>query len=124
MALFGFGKKKETISVSCGCKDGEPVTAADLSGMENPCSGSNTGENCVMVLGSGCASCHALAENVRAAIKSLDLPVRFAYVTDMQVIARYGVMRMPALVVNDKVVSAGRVIKTDEVEKLLKEQNL
>lgn len=124
MALFGFGKKKETISISCGCKDGEPVTAADLSGMKNPCSGSNTGENCVMVLGSGCASCHALAENVRAAIKSLDLPVRFAYVTDMQVIARYGVMRMPALVVNDKVVSAGRVLKTDEVEKLLKEQNL
>ena len=80
--------------------------------------------NCVKVLGAGCASCHALAENVRAAIKNLGLQIRFEYITDMQVIAQYGVMRMPALVVNERVVSSGKVLKTDEAEKLLKKLNL
>lgn len=99
----------------------DPVTVADMSSIENPCSADG---NCVKVLGAGCTSCHALAENVRAAIKNLGLQIRFEYITDMQVIAQYGVMRMPALVVNERVVSAGKVLKTDEAEKLLKELNL
>lgn len=121
MAFFGFGKKKETVSIPCGCKGNGPVTAADMSSIENPCQENGSS---VKVLGAGCASCHALAENMRAAIKNLGLAVRFEYITDMQVIARYGVMRMPAVVVNEKVVSSGKVLKVDEAEKLLKEQNL
>ena len=37
----------------------------------------------------------------------------------MQKVMEYGVMRMPALVVNEKVVSMGKVLKAAEVEKLL-----
>ena len=42
------------------------------------------------------------------------------YVTDMQEIAKYGVMSMPAIIVNEKVVSMGKVLKAAEVEKLLR----
>ena len=42
------------------------------------------------------------------------------YITNMEKIMAYGVMRMPALVVNEKVVSMGKVLKSGEVEKLLK----
>lgn len=41
------------------------------------------------------------------------------YVTDMQRIMEYGVMSMPALVVNENVVSMGKVLKPVEVENLL-----
>ena len=41
------------------------------------------------------------------------------YVTDMAEIARLGVMSTPALMVNDSIVSAGRVLKASDVEKLL-----
>ena len=42
------------------------------------------------------------------------------YVTDMEKIMEYGVMSMPAVVVNDKVVSMGKVLKAAEVEALLR----
>ena len=48
----------------------------------------------------------------------LDLEV--AYITDMEKVMRYGVMRMPAIVVNEKVVSMGKVLKAADVEKLLR----
>ena len=41
------------------------------------------------------------------------------YVTDMEKIMAYGVMSMPALVVNEKVVSMARVLKAADVEKLI-----
>jgi len=48
------------------------------------------------------------------------LAVEVEYVTDMEKVMAYGAMSMPALVVNEKVVSVGRVLKPAEVEKLLK----
>lgn len=73
----------------------------------------------IKVLGSGCASCHAQFENAKEAVKKLGLSVEVEYVTDLQKIMEYGVMSMPALVVNEKVASMGKVLKTAEVEKLL-----
>ena len=48
----------------------------------------------------------------------LDLEVE--YITDMEKVMTYGVMSMPAIVVNEKVVSMGKVLKTGDVEKLLR----
>ena len=42
------------------------------------------------------------------------------YITDMEKVMEYGVMSMPAIVVNDKVVSMGKLLKAAEVEKLLR----
>lgn len=41
------------------------------------------------------------------------------YITDKHQVMEYGVMRMPALVINEKVVSMGKVLKAADVEKLL-----
>ena len=48
----------------------------------------------------------------------MGLSVEVEYVTDMQKIMEYGVMSVPALVVNEKVVSMGRVLKTADAKKL------
>ena len=74
---------------------------------------------CIKVLGSGCASCHALYENTKEAVKKMGLSVEVEYVTDLQKVMEYGVMSMPALVVNKKVVAMGKVLKANEIEKLL-----
>ena len=51
----------------------------------------------------------------------MGLSAEVEYITDMQKVMEYGVMSMPALVVNEKVVSMGKVLKAADVEKLLNE---
>ena len=45
--------------------------------------------------------------------------VDIEYVTDMEQIMRYGIMSLPALVVDEKVVAAGKVLKAKDIEKLI-----
>ena len=127
MALFHFGKKKEEEKKSCCCGSApkaEP-TAGCCCGSEakeeTTCCGAPVdGICCIKVLGSGCKNCHALWEASKAAVQNIGLNVEVEYVTDMEKIMGYGVMRMPALVVNEKVVSMGKVLKAADVEKLLR----
>ena len=49
----------------------------------------------------------------------MGLSMEVEYITDMQKVMEYGVMSVPALVVNEKVVSMGKVLKSADVEKLL-----
>ena len=74
----------------------------------------------VKVLGAGCASCHKQYVNVTEAVKNLGLSIEVEYITDFAKLVEYGVMSMPALVVNEKIVSIGKVLKVCEVEKVLK----
>ena len=74
---------------------------------------------CIKVLGSGCANCHSLYENAKEAVKTMGLSIEVEYITDMEKVMAYGVMSMPALVVNDKVVAMGKVLKAEKVTKLL-----
>lgn len=73
----------------------------------------------IKVLGSGCKSCVNLENNTREAIKELEMDVQVEKVTDFTKIAAYGVMSTPALVINEKVVSYGKVLKTEEIKKIL-----
>lgn len=125
MALFGFGKKKESekkASCCCGGKAAEdaPCCSAQESQAGECCGKSADGICCVKVLGAGCKSCHEMFENAKAAVQKIALPVQAEYVTDIQKIAEYGVMSMPALVVNEKVVSSGKVLKSEEIEGILR----
>ena len=70
-------------------------------------------------MGTGCASCHELYENAKTAVKAMGLSVEVEYITELQKVMEYGVMSMPALVVNEKVVSMGKALKAADVEKLL-----
>ena len=126
MALFNFGKKKEEETKPCCC--GSVPKAEEAVGCccgskakaESTCCGAAVdGICCIKVLGSGCKNCHALWEASKAAVQNMGLNVDVEYVTDMETIMGYGVMSMPALVVNEKVVSMGKVLKAADVEKLL-----
>ena len=144
MSLFGFGKKKEEEkTASCCCGSAEVSTEerssccgnAEISTEEAGsccCSAENTdsaecccgepvkGSCCVKVLGAGCKSCHEQYENAKAAVKAMGLDLEVEYITDMEKVMTYGVMSMPAIVVNEKVVSMGKVLKAADVEKLLR----
>ena len=74
----------------------------------------------IKVLGSGCNNCKKLLENVQAAVSEHKLEATVEYVTDFAKIAASGLMRTPGLIVDDKIVSAGRVLSKNEVIELLK----
>lgn len=112
MGIFGFTKKNT-----------KPCCAAESSVKSTESSVTSTGggssDGSVLVLGSGCAKCNQLEAAVRAAMEELALKMEIGHVTDFVEIAAYGVMSTPALVVNGRVVSMGKVLKKDEVKALL-----
>ena len=73
----------------------------------------------IKILGQGCADCKNLYENVKQTVAAMGLGAEVEYITDLTKIVLYGVMQVPALVIDDKVVSVGRVLKPKEIEKLL-----
>lgn len=73
----------------------------------------------VEILGTGCPNCKRLAANTEAAIEELGLQAEIEKITDIDQITGYGVMMMPALVIDGTVVSAGKLLNKDEIKKLL-----
>ncbi len=73
----------------------------------------------IKVLGGGCRSCEALLKAVKEAVERREINAEIEYITDMEKIMGYGLMSMPALMIDDKIVSSGKVLKTKEVEKFL-----
>jgi small redox-active disulfide protein 2 len=113
MALFGKrNKKEETTSCCCGGN-------CDADSMAKAEKGKTEGAG-VKVLGSGCAKCNQLEAAAKEALEQLGMDTTIDHVTDFSQIAAYGVMTTPALVIDGKVVSYGKVLKTDEVVKILK----
>lgn len=74
----------------------------------------------IKILGSGCKKCVALAENAKAAAQAEGIEAGIEKVTDIVEIARFGIMSTPGLVINEKVVSSGRVLSAREIGALLK----
>lgn len=74
----------------------------------------------IKVLGSGCRSCVTLKENTEAALKELGIEAEVIKVEDFKDIMAYGVMSTPALVIDEKVVSFGKVLKPKEIVNILK----
>ena len=126
MALFNFDKKEEEKkSCCCGSEVKTEQTAGCCCGSEakeeNTCCGAPVdGICCIKVLGAGCKTCHEQYENAKAAVAALGLSIEVEYITDVEKVMEYGVMSMPAIVVNDKVVSMGKLLKAADVEKLLR----
>lgn len=73
----------------------------------------------IKVLGSGCCKCENLLEAVKTAVAEKGINAEIEYITDMAKIMEYGIMSTPALMVDNKVVSMGRVLKAKEVLKYL-----
>jgi small redox-active disulfide protein 2 len=73
----------------------------------------------IKILGPGCANCANLEKAARAAAASLGIDATFEKVTDYATIASYGVMRTPALVVDEDLVLSGRVPTSAQVREIL-----
>ena len=74
----------------------------------------------IHVLGSGCDKCKKLAANVQEAVARLGVDCEIEKVTDINQIIGFGVLMTPALVVDGKVVSSGKVLSPEEIEVFLK----
>lgn len=70
----------------------------------------------VKILGSGCANCRKLEAVAREAADKAGISAEFVKVTDMKDILAYEVMASPSLVVNEKVVSSGRIPSLAEIQ--------
>ncbi len=73
----------------------------------------------IKVLGSGCKNCSMLSDNAAQAARELGINAQVEKVTDLEAIVSYGVLRTPALVIDEKVVSFGRVLSPAEIVKLI-----
>ena len=73
----------------------------------------------IQVLGPGCANCQKLEALARQAVAGLGVKAEVDKVTDMREIMARGVMATPGLVVNDRLVSTGRVPSVSEVMTLI-----
>jgi small redox-active disulfide protein 2 len=73
----------------------------------------------IQILGPGCKNCKLLLQNTKIAIDRLHVQATIDYVTDLETIAESGIMRTPGLVINQKVVSQGKVLAPIEIEALI-----
>ena len=73
----------------------------------------------IQILGTGCTKCRKLAENVVEAADKLGLDYELEKVTDINDITSFGIMSTPGLAVDGKVVSAGKLLKPDQIAKLI-----
>lgn len=73
----------------------------------------------IKVLGSGCKNCVTLAENTKAALTEIGVEAEIEKVTDFAEIAKYGIMSTPGLVIDEKVVSFGKVLKPADIVKII-----
>lgn len=74
----------------------------------------------IKILGSGCKKCLALEANAKAALQTAEITADIEKITDVVGIASYGIMSTPGLVIDEKVVSTGRVLGASEIAALLK----
>lgn len=69
----------------------------------------------IQILGTGCAKCNTLEKNARAAVDGLDMEIE--KILQLSDIIEFGVMMTPALAVDGKVISTGKVLSPDEIKK-------
>jgi small redox-active disulfide protein 2 len=73
----------------------------------------------IKILGSGCANCKKLEALARQAVNQLAIEAEVVKVTDYKDIMAYNIMSTPGLVINEKVVSAGRIPSPAEITSFL-----
>lgn len=77
----------------------------------------------IKVLGSGCANCKKLYDNVTKAVSEMGLDAQLLYVTDLKAIAQSGLLRTPGLIIDNVIVSYGRVMTVEEAKQRIENFN-
>lgn len=114
-----FAPKKKS---SCCCGSQIEIVPENVKPAEAPscgCGSSDCGTMVIKVLGTGCSSCKALYSTVQEAVKQLGIEAEVIKEEDLNKIMAYNVMSLPALVVNEKVVSKGQKLTVEQVKQLL-----
>lgn len=73
----------------------------------------------VEILGSGCPNCKRLEENAKKALEESGKEAELVKITDISKFVDYGVMSTPAIVIDGKVKSYGKVADVEEIKKWL-----
>ena len=73
----------------------------------------------IKILGTGCPNCNKLEQEIKKAAENLALEAEFEKISDYQKIMDYDVLSTPGLVINDKVVSSGRIPSQNELASFL-----
>jgi len=73
----------------------------------------------IKILGTGCANCNVLEKLTREVISENGIVANISKIEDIMDIMNYGVISIPALVINEKVVVKGRVPSAKEIKKIL-----
>ncbi|MGI6486200.1 MAG: thioredoxin family protein [Thermoanaerobacterales bacterium] len=74
----------------------------------------------IKILGTGCPNCKKLEQNARKAVDELGIDASVEKVKDIKEIVGYGVMKTPALVVDEQVKTVGKVATVEEIKNILK----
>ncbi len=74
----------------------------------------------IKVLGGCCKKATKNYENVLEAVKLVDSKIKVELITDMNEILNLGVMSTPGIIINDKIVSTGKLLSVEQITKLLK----
>ena len=73
----------------------------------------------IKILGTGCARCHALEKAVKETVQEMEIDANVEYVKEMTKILEYPILTTPGLVIDEKLVSSGKVPSKDEVKKFI-----
>lgn len=77
----------------------------------------------IKIIGSGCPDCSKLYDNTLAALRELDLEAEVEKIGDLIEIVKLGVMSVPSLMIDGKLVVSGKVASQKEIVKLLKKHS-
>ncbi|MEI0698265.1 thioredoxin family protein [Brachyspira intermedia] len=86
------------------------------------CQTSSEENSRIKILGTGCNNCRKLEENTLKALKDMGLNLTVGHIYDIEKIASYGVISTPSLVLDENVLSYGKVLNKDEIIELLKDK--
>jgi small redox-active disulfide protein 2 len=76
----------------------------------------------IKILGSGCANCKKLQAVTEEVVKEMGVIATIEKVEDIQKIMSFGVMRTPAIVINEKVKAFGRIPDKEEIKKFIQDE--
>ncbi len=76
----------------------------------------------IKVLGTGCKNCLLLEKNVREAVEKMKSSAEVIKISSIDEIVDFGVMMVPALVINEDVVSVGKLLTIEKITELIKEK--
>jgi len=118
VAMFSATKPQENTSCCSVPNNNEKTQCCSTPKKET----NLNGKTVVKILGTGCAKCKELKNKTDQAVEQLSLDIEVIKVEDLNEIMSYNIIAMPGFVINEEVISAGKVYSVDEIKELLEKE--